>query len=289
MAAYEVDACDRILENLESNNIRRNEEIFHKVLDKFFSKINSDIIFSDDSKSYCDKVISLKDDYIYDSQYVKLFFEILKRHGYFMRQEIKDAIHDLGLLKNPNENSDIIKKYLNSPVIQDISFDGTSKFTIDSERYGRFVFELASYLYRKDKDIKEYIETKKLPNRCHIHAYFLSQIFPDFYAITSLCRYYFKGGYFHSYTLDKESGLIIDLCSNAVLSKDSFDFLFKPREISVVLNSEVRDQHRIVLMKSHQLQLRCELLKIALYKEYLRNIRYKGEFEEGPSSVILHK
>lgn len=283
-----MDACDRVLDILENDNIRKNNEIFHVVLDEFSRKINHTFTFTDDNQSYTGKVISLKDNYIYDSNYIKIFFEVLKKHGYFMRQEIKDAIHDIGLLKNPNNNSEIIRKHLNSPVIQDISFDGISKFTIDSDRYGRFVFELASFLYRKNKQMKDYIETNKLPNRCHIHAYFMSQIFPDFYAITSLCEYYFRGRYFHSYTFDKDSGLVIDLCSNAVLSKEDYYSLYKPKEVSVVLNEDVSDQHRVVLMKSHQPRERCELLKIALYKEYLKNIRYKGEFEEGPSSV-LHK
>lgn len=283
-----MEACDCILDNLENNNIRRNDEIFHTVLDRFSEKIKEDVSFTDESQSYTEKVMYLKD-YIYDSQYVKVFFDILKKYGYYMRQEIKDAIHDLGLLKDPNNNSYIIKKYLNSPIIQDISFDGTSKFTIESDRYGRFVFELASYLYRRNKEIKEYIEKEKLPNRCHIHTYFLSKILPDFYAVTSLCAYYFRGGYFHSYTWDKDSDLIIDLCSNAVLSKKPFDSLYKPREISIVLNSEAKEQRRIVLMKSHQPSNRCDLLQIALYKEYLKDIRFRGEFEEGPSSYTLNK
>lgn len=281
-----MDVCNNLLDLLEYNNAMRNNEIFHKVLDEFSDKTKNTFTFADESQSYTDKVIALKDNFVYDSSYVKVFFKILKRHGYFMGQEIKDAMQKLGLLGNPNCNSDIIKKYLNSPVIQDISFDGISKFTIDSERYGKFIFEIASFLYRKNKQIMEYIETNRLPNGCHNHTYFMSQVFPDFYAITSLCEYYFKGRYFHSYTLDKDSGLVIDLCSNAVISKDSYDRLFKPREVSVVLNSDVMDQHRVVVMKSDQPYNRCYLLKIALYKEYLRNRGYRGDFEEGPSSIL---
>ncbi len=283
-----MEICDNILDSLENRNIERNNDIYQKVFNDFCEKSGQSIGFTDENASYSNKVINLKQKYIYDSNYVMLFFEILKRNGYFMKQEIKDAIHELGLLENPNENSNIIKKYLNSPIIQDISYDGTSKFTIDSDRYGRFVFEIASFLYRKNKQMKEYIEQNPLPKRCHIHTYFMSQVFPDFYAITSLCEYYFKGRYFHSYTLDSESDKIIDLCSNAVINKDEYYSLFKPRDVSVILNSRVDYEYGIVLEKSNQKVDRCHLLKIALYKEYLRNIGYNGPLENGPSS-IYHK
>lgn len=279
-----MEICDNILNSVENKNIARNNDIYRIVLEEFCRESGKSFTFVDETACYGNKVRSLKEEYIYTSRYRELFFEILKRHGYFMRQEIKDAIFYLGNLENPNKNFDVINRYFNSPVIQDISFDGRSRFTIESDRYGKFVFELASILYDKNKKMKEYIEKNHLPNRCHNHAYFMSQIFPDFYAITSLCQSYFRGVYFHSYTYDKESNLIIDLCSNAVINRDRYYSLFNPRDISVILNSDVDDELCDVLLNTSQPYDRCQLLKIALYKYYLNTIHYNGPLEDGPKT-----
>ena len=97
----------------------------------------------------------------------------------------------------------------------------------------------------------------------------MSKIFKDYYAITSLCRYYFKGNYYHSYTYDKDSNLIFDLCSNAVFIKDEFDDLFETNEILVVKNKDLEEQLSITDFNSIQPESRRKLLRLALFKQSL--------------------
>lgn len=282
-----VDVCEKIFDSIEEDGIKINDEIYTLVLKEFeeTTKIkNAFLRFNTQS----DNVRNLKEQYIYNSKYTELFFKILAKHDYYMKGEIKDAMFDLGHLKNPNRNKKIIRKLLNSPIIQDISFNGKNEFTIISKEYGKFVFELASYYFRENKSVIDYMKNNSLPCRCHDHTYFLSKQFDDFFAITSLCQNYFKDTYYHhSYTHYKDSNLIIDLCHNAIIDKDMYYGIFEPQEISVILNSKVKEELALTNQKTDQPSNRCYLLKIALYKEYLNSIGYQGTIEEAPSMKRL--
>lgn len=266
---------------MQTKNYEENTSIFASVLCEFLSVIDTDINFVG-SGSALDKVLSLKDKYVYDSNYVSEFFDILKKHNYNMRQELKDAMFNLGHLMEPNKNSKLIKTLLASPVIDDISFDGKDEFTILSEQYGKFDFELASEVFATNDKITNYIRDNVLPQHCHHHAYFLSSVFDDYYAITSLCKQYFGGEYYHSYTYDKKDNMIIDLCSNCIMDKESYYEMFEPHDISVVLNSEVEEELRLTNLKSNQPFYRLKILRIALYKQYLDSIGYHGNLADAP-------
>lgn len=136
---------------------------------------------------------------------------------------------------------------MNSPIIQDIIFNGIDTFSIWSEQYGKFTFELASHYFKENRQVTYYMEHNPLPRRCHTHTYFISKILDDLYAITSLCSYYFQGQYYHSYTLDQERNAIIDLCNNAIMDKNQYDCLFQPQEISVILGKHVAKELEITL------------------------------------------
>lgn len=277
-----MDICGDILQNGEIKNDEFNDEIYDLVLQEFLSSVEDTFSFNNDLTPG-EKVRGLKDQYIYTSKYAKLFFEILSKHNYNMRQEIKDAMFSLGHLENPSKNKDVIKRLLGSPIIQDISFNGKDKFTISSEKYGDLVMELASYYYRTNQRITDYMKNNPLPNRCHVHAYFMSKVFTDFYAITSLCLYYFRDTYHHSYTYDKDKNVIIDLCYNGIIDKNQYYDIFLPQDISVILNSKVADELLLTSLKTEQYLDRCHLLKIALYKQYLSSIGYHGNLETAPS------
>jgi len=272
---------EKILQITHTKNIELNDKIFDIVLQEFLNRINTNINFNNCSTP-TDKVLTLKEQYIYTSNYVKLFFEIIQKYNYNTKQEIKDAIFNLCHLKNPNKNKDIIKELLNSPIIDDISFNGKNEFVISSEQYGKFVVELASYYFKNNKKMSKYMKNNQLPNKCHNHAYFMSEVFNNFYAITSLCRYYFKGNYYHSYTYDKEKNSIIDLCYNSIIDKESYYKIFEPKDISVILNSNVSKELELTNKKTDQYPFRCPLMKIALYKQYLNSIGFDGILEDAP-------
>lgn len=224
-------------------------------------------------------------DYIYTSSYIDLYFSILSKYNYNMKYEIRDAMFFLGSLSNPKDNREIISKYLKSPVIQDISYDGKGTYTIFSEQYGKFIFTLASYYYRKNNIIANYLKHEILPQNCHEHTYFMAKILGDEYAVTSLCPSFFLGEtFYHSYTYVLDENIIIDLCHNAIINKDLYYKLFAPKEISIILNRKVNSELQIVEGKLNQSNNNmCQLMKIALYKQYLKSINYRGSLENAPT------
>lgn len=258
------------------------DAIFDRFLNDFEKAIDSTLNFMNCYTSEI-RFLNLKYGYIYNSKYCKLFFDILSKYDYNMRCELKDTIFELSHLKYPFFNKKSINKYLNSPVIQDISYNGRNKFTIYSDKFGKFSFKLASFYLKNNKEITKYIETRQIGNRCHQNTYFISNVMPDFYSITSLCFRYFEGYFHHSYTYNMDSNEIIDLCYNIIMDKDQYDKIFLPDEVSIIKNSLIQEQLNIVEEKSNQDYDRCELLKIALYKEYLRSINYDGDLESAPS------
>ena len=277
------DTCEHILQKNEFRNIEYNESVFGLVLQEFLKASQLDFNFNNLDGVESSKVLAIKEQYIYTSKYVELFFKILELYGYNMRQEIKDALFRLCHLENPRKNKEEIKTSLKSPVIQDISFNGEDKFTIFSEKYGEYVAKLATKHFKDNSIMSEYLRTRELPRRCHNHPYFMSRVFPTFYSVTSLCKSYFKDNYYHSYAYDPSEDVVIDLCYNAVFSKGIFNSLYVPQVISTVRNSDVEKELAITNIKTDQPFDRCALLKIALFKQYLSAINYNGPLETAPS------
>ena len=268
-----MDIYNQILDENELKYHKINDEIFKEVLTEFFEKVDSSYELKSDM-DYTDKFLVLLNEYIYHSNYIVPFYEILKKYHYNMKQEIKDAIFELGNLRKTSRNSKLIKKLLNSPVIQDISLKERKKYEIYSEKYGTFSFELASKYFRKNSELKDYISSTVLAQECHSHAYYMSKIFKDYY--------------YHSYTYDKDSNLIFDLCSNAVFIKDEFDDLFETNEISVVKNKDLEEQLSIVDFNSIQPESRRKLLRLALFKQSL-NLEPDKNLDKKVYTKTIHK
>lgn len=279
-----MDEIEAILQKYEFDVCDYNNAQYSKILDEILEVIEEPVTFSGCNTSG-EKVRSLKSQYIYTSKYVSLFFEILRKYRYNFNFEIQDAMFELSYLDDPNRNKDVISKYLNSPVIQDICFDGKSVFKITSEKLGEFSFMLATSYYSHVTQVMNYIRSEKLPNHCHDHAYFLAGVSEckKAFAVTSLCGSYFNGTYYHSYMLDKEEGKVTDLCMKAVLDKDVYYRLYRPRELSVISNYDVLFEDIVTRRHTNQPDDRCHLLRIALYKQYLESIGYEGPIAEGPS------
>lgn len=277
-----MDMCNYILEQ-HNNAEKENERILNIVLKEFFDNIELKNNFDIEQLSIINKLEILK--LFYKHEYIDILFKILNKYNYNMTYEIKNAIFYLGNLKEPNKNKIVIKKLLDSPIIQDISFNGESKYTILSDKYGRFEFELAKHYFQRNTKISKYIENNILSNHCHENAFFLSSVLQKYYSITSLCSCWFKGDYYHSYTYNQYDGTIIDLCNNSIIDKNQYYKLFEPSELSIILNSNVWNEYIITKCKTEQPIRRCKLLQIALYKQYLNSIGYQGTLSDAPATI----
>jgi len=276
-----MDICKGIFEKCETALAKKDEQLYSLVLEEFLKLASPSVDFGY-LQTAGEKVRYLQSHYVYNSPYCKEFFDILKKHGYYISEEIKDAIFYLGHLERHNNNKDLITKLLNSPVIDDITFNGKNKFTITSEELGEYSFYVASLYFKNNPIMKEYIRTHELPNKCHQHVYFMSNAIGNTAAVTSICPVYFVGKYYHSYTWDQKNNFIIDLCSNAIMEKNDYYRLFEPEELSVILSQNIEDELAYTNLKSSQPLSRHHLLKIALYKQYLQSIGYSGSLEKAP-------
>lgn len=263
----DTDICNEILKDNELKYYNINDKIFEKVLNELEQQ-TSIIINKDNPLDATNKTIHLLNEENKIS-YIDCLYEILKKYNYNMNIEIRNAIFTLGNLKSTRHNKETIKKVLTSPIIQDVSYKRKGRYEIYSEKFGKINFLLASTYFKKNKELTKYINETILNNECHSHAYYMSKLFKDYYSITSLCKYYFKGKYYHSYTYDKETNLIFDLCCNAVFSKESYDKLLNPIEVSTVLNKDIPSQLDITEYNTNHSSTMKELLKIALFKQYL--------------------
>lgn len=283
-----MDICSIILKELETNSEKSNLDIITKIFNEFIYFDSEDVSIRRELNFKYKDLRSLKKEAIYGSKYEERFFQLLDQYNYFYHQEIKDAIFDLGHLSDPNLNSEVINKYLNSPYIQDISFNGKNEFRIFSEQLGEFSFVLASYYFKEHESMSYYLQHSYLPNRCHEHAYKLSSSFPMLFTVTSLCKSFFVGRYYHSYGWNKETNEIIDLCRNAVFDKALFDFLHDTYEVSIIPNSELEENLFFTYKNTAQPYTRYHILKIVLYKQYLESIGYTGKLEDAPSPSTLN-
>ena len=250
-----------ILEEIDEKGREENEQIYKKVYDEFIETTGENYRLY--YNKYSDRVREIKDNYIYTSKYNKLFFELLEKYNYHMEQEILDAIFDIVYEKRNKDK--IIKKYILSPVINDISLEERGKIKIYST-FGDFNYILAEEYFKDNKLISNYMKKNQLRNRCHDNTYFLSRVLKEYYTIASLCKSYFTGYFHHSYTYDNKNNYIIDLCRKSLIDKKEFDRLYEPKEIIRIKNSDVEKKIEFINRKTNMYDI-CEILKIALYEE----------------------
>lgn len=278
-----MDKCFKIFKEkgLESD---KKEEKMYKTVYKEFCKTSSQKYSFDAFFSYRTAVAMLEN-CLYESQRkeeINILFNILKKYNYHMQWEIVYAIKELAFLEYPNNNAEEIKFYLNSPAIDDISFNGIDTFEIFSEECGKFAFKLADK-YLNNSDIEDYIKENRYEPMCHEHAYNMAQWYPNYYAMTFLGKNRFSYDFYHSVTYDSDENVVIDLRYNSVMDKESSDNLYHPTYVSKILNSEIDNELNIVNEKVKLKKVNVHLMRIALYKEYLNSIGYTGSLEKGPS------
>ena len=284
-----MDVCNEI-KKAESKSISLHDDICDVALSSFFQRVKDDNNFFSGVEEWTYslggfiKLDHIKYFNIYGTKHVDTFFEVMKDYDYNFIFEIADAISVLCAEKG-SFLEEAIAKYLTSLVISNIESNGQEKYIISSDQFGKFEFVTASKYFRENENVTSYIEditnikNKKGKNDCHEYSYFLSKVFSDFYAVTSYCSLPFKGSYFHSYSIDKENNLVIDLANNVVMDKDLYYKLYNPKEISITLNSEVDKKLALVDRETNQPNTgpeeRRKLLRIALYEEYLHSEGYK--------------
>ena len=275
-----MDNCWELLKKNELNDNKKRERLC-KLIYKDFLKISDKKYNISIWDSYQMIILILKSR-MYSSYEIDKFFNILEKYNYNMHWEIKDAIYHLSFLKNPNDNIKAINLLLNSPVIDDIRFNGKDTFEIVSDEYGKFSFHLATK-YLNNNDITDYINKNGFKPICHIHTYNMSKWYPNWYTITSHLEERILGKFYHSYTYDSDRDVVIDLRSNCVMDKESYDRLYYTNCISKTLNNRIDSEAEIINQKIKLKKVTAKVLRIALYKEYLNSIGYTGSLEDAPS------
>lgn len=281
----------------EYQKIASEDAIFQLIYNDFIDTTKQQLSFKDfihlwylkfDNlfNSYKDKVRTIQFNFIPNSNYISAFYEILKKYNYNMNSELTDAISSLGLLTNPNQNVKEIQRLLKSPYIQDVSYNGLNEFTIYSEEFGQIPFELASYYFRHNSTMQNYINYEQLTKNCHQHTYWISRYFKHFHSVTSQLPSYFDNLYYHSYSLIPDENLMIDLCSNAIFNKDIYYALFQPKEIINIPNVQIQDELKFSRGKTNLPKELSAMMKIAIYYQHLNNC--DTDLNHCSSSTLKH-
>lgn len=255
---------------------KQNDDIAASVIRDYEKIIKKHINFFSNEKEFygienlC-KMLAFKYGNLNSTLHVDYFYAILDYYGYKMKLDIIGAIQRLGNLVDPSHNKDLISVLLNSPYIDDISFNGTNRFTIESAKFGSFEFYLAKEVFKNNKGLISYMEKEVLASNCYANTETVASFYQDLYSITSLCIHYFVGVYYHSYSYDQKTNSIIDLNNNSVMEKVMFDRLYQPIELIRIKNSQISEVCEKVEMETCQPKKRKTLLKIALYYQ-LQNL-----------------
>jgi len=89
--------CDDIL--IENKRTREYENgLAEQIISEFLGLIDEKITFENSNDYLITKLINLEKRFVYKSEYIDLFFELLKKYGYNTKQEIIGAISSLGNL-----------------------------------------------------------------------------------------------------------------------------------------------------------------------------------------------
>ena len=205
---------------------------------------------------------------------IKLIFDILANYNFNLESEIYYIIAKLAFLKNFAYNKNKLDKLLSSPIIDDISFNN-GIFTIYSQSCGNYSFGVASYFFKDNKAVIDYIKQNqnKLEAICHYNTEFLTEQYPNLYAVTTKCLSAFANyRYYHSYAYEKSNDIVIDLCLNAIMNRKDYERLQHPLIVSQIQGKDIDTEFANIDKSFYDLsEINTRLLIIALHKEYMLN------------------
>lgn len=212
--------------------------------------------------------------YLYGLKEQKELFELLKDNGYNAYSEIKHFIRELfihrdAFMSEEEEIEYVVSRYINSPFIKSIEHFG-EHFEVDSSQLGKYEFVFAEDYFKNDENVIFYLRNAPLEGHCHENVEFLTDKYPDFYSVTSLCETMFQGGkYYHSYCYDSVTNNVIDLCSKLVMPKEMYDRLFKTEEIFLVQGKNLSDAAQLALKYNRGLKHYFKPMICTLFQQYI--------------------
>lgn len=274
MDTNELDILYCLFNYYEIRSQLENGKIFTNVIDEINRKLNTSF-----RHSYClsrvepyeQNIVAglfAIDSLVFDKDYQEYIFSILDENHYYMKKFIKDLIKFLGNAKNQEEREKTIDRYQKLWLINNIKYNGVDGYTIESS-YGDFSFTLADRVLT-DEDIVSYIKNGDHRKTCEENAATLLSSYDDAYTICSLARNYFTDRYYHFYSYLKHKDAVLDICSNMLMKKETFDDLYDTKEILFMRNDELR---KIYFEKIKDIKSNFKdgsLLKCALYFQSLK-------------------
>ena len=279
-----LNPCQEIYESVENKRLAYYGQQSERII-RAFQRINpQELIFSPDTEGIPGLQFGeLKMAMLFEPDYIKQFYEIATHFGYDERGMIKDCIELLGLLKNPNQNKEVIHGLLQLPVIDDISFDSKDTFSIFSEKLGDYHFIVATEALKDNQELIEYLEETPFANRCYFHTAMLSGIFEDNYSEVSICKDIFGSDCYHAYSVTPDRKTVIDLTFNGIFTMEDFKRLEEPHpfysEQFERLKYDIWYAEENSGLDPGDFNL---LLQAALYRKYLDEIGYQGPMCEAP-------
>lgn len=254
---------DRICDNNEEENEKRQMEIYKKVIDEYNELCNVDFRkkndFANNDYEVFDCLFQLT---VAHPQVFDEFYEILKKYRFNDKTYLDYAIKKI--TKNASDVERFINGLIDIGIVDEVNELEDNSITLKSY-LGEYNFFLADEYYALNQDVVSYIQNGKLDRNCHVNTLFLLKCLRKGEAITAKCSLMFDSSFYHSYY--RCNGMVCDLNINCVMTEEEYNEIYDPKIISVV-NIENLEE------KQNNVKINCrstleDLLEIAVYEEIL--------------------
>lgn len=177
------------------------------------------LIYMVKENDYDDLSRSLKD-YVFKfyPQYISLYYQLLEESHYKMFYDILDSMFILGVSTNKRLNREKSELLLNSPYIENISYN--NGMVVLNSCFGKYSFCSLRDYFRGSYSKMAYVRNNNnMPGDCHNVSWDLLQILDNASLVTQLLPFYYRGTFYHSVVQD-EDGMFIDLANEAVYDEE---------------------------------------------------------------------
>lgn len=233
-------------------NDRKMQMLTSKVYDKLMIYLisqNHDNIYKLNSlyEQHKYKILHrLQDELLLDNPtYLEKFNKIAKSYNYFFKGDIQEAA---SILTTSNSLDNDIEKWKRSLLIKDINTIKEKEFIIDTD-FGEIYFQSARDKYIEETNrvvertklkYKGQYEISGIRYQCHLSALEFIKTHRDHYIITSICPHMFLSTWwFHSYVLTPDKNTVIDLATNVIMERITFEKLFEPNVLMMFEQSDI--------------------------------------------------
>lgn len=252
-----------------------NNERLKDFITLFCSKTKIDrreieLIYLVKEGDYEDLFLSLKDyTFKFYPQFISLFYQLLEESQYHMVYDLLDSMFILGSTTNKKLNREKSKMLLQSPYIQNISYENC-KIMLNSP-LGNYAFYSLRDYFRGNYEVMSYLRKNiELGGHCHNVSWDLMSKLEKASLVTELLPFYYEGTFYHSIVKNNVDGMYIDLANEVVYDEEIRQNLYQGQIICEASKEELENHLYDAIVASNKPNIEDDFYKpllLALHKQ----------------------